>query len=72
MAEQKPVPTWMRPLWVRLAFVIAPAAWACFEAVYGEQFWALLFGAAAAWGLWTLVIKFEEGGGGAAGGGTGR
>jgi hypothetical protein len=61
MPEPRPVPDWMKPLWVRLVFVVLPALWALFELLYGEPFWALLFGAAAAWGFWTLVLKFEEG-----------
>ncbi|MDQ0474853.1 hypothetical protein [Labrys wisconsinensis] len=56
---QQPVPNWMKPLWVRLAFVIAPAAWAAMEALNGQTMWAAMFGAAALWGLWTLVVKFE-------------
>ena len=60
MASPQPIPPWMRPLWVRLAFVVLPALWAGFEVLYGQQFWALLFGATAAWGFWTLIVKFED------------
>jgi hypothetical protein len=58
---QQPTPNWMKPLWVRLLFVILPAIWAGVEALYGQQMWALLFGAVAAWGAWTLLIKHEDG-----------
>jgi hypothetical protein len=61
MADPRPVPDWMKPLWVRLVFVVLPALWALFELAYGDQFWALLFGAAAAWGAWTLLVKFDAG-----------
>jgi hypothetical protein len=57
MAERPPTPAWMKPLWVRLLLVAAPAAWAGFELLYGDRLWAALFAAVAAWGLWTLVIK---------------
>jgi hypothetical protein len=60
MAERPPTPTWMRPLWVRILLVAIPAIWAGFEAFYGEQLWATLFGAAAIWGLWSLILKFDE------------
>jgi hypothetical protein len=61
MAAQQPTPNWMRPLWVRILLVLIPAVWAGVEAVYGEQLWATLFGVAAAWGLWSLILKFDEG-----------
>ena len=64
MAPNRPVPAWMKPLWVRLLLVAVPAAWAGFEAVYGAELWAMLFAAVAAWGLWSLVIKFESDGAG--------
>jgi hypothetical protein len=50
----------MRPLWVRLLFVLAPGAWAVLEAMNNQGMWAVLFAATAAWGFWTLVIKYEE------------
>jgi uncharacterized membrane protein YjjB (DUF3815 family) len=61
VADPRPVPDWMKPLWVRLVFVVLPALWAVFELAYGDQFWALLFGGAAAWGAWTLLVKFDAG-----------
>lgn len=60
MAQRQPTPGWMKPLWVRLALVVLPAAWAIAETLFGQQMWALMFGAAAAWGLWTLIIKYDE------------
>jgi hypothetical protein len=59
MANQ-PVPTWMKPLWVRLLFIVLPGAWAIVEALQGQALWAVLFGAASLWGLWTLIIKFDD------------
>jgi hypothetical protein len=57
---RQPVPTWMRPLWVRLLFVLAPAAWAVVEGMNAQGLWAMLFGATAVWGFWTLIVKYEE------------
>ena len=60
MAERPPTPNWMKPLWVRLLLVVLPGAWAIVEFVNGQGMWAVLFGAAAAWGLWSLILKYEE------------
>jgi hypothetical protein len=68
VAAQQTVPNWMKPLWVRLLLVVLPAAWAIFEALYGEQIWAVMFAIAAVWGLWTLIIKFDSESGKAGGG----
>ena len=57
----QPTPDWLRPLPVRLAVVLAPAAWAGFEAWLGNTEWAVMVGAAAAWGVWTLLARFEPG-----------
>lgn len=59
---EKPVPNWLKPLWVRIALVVLPAVWAGFEASQQQWVWALLFGAAAVWGLWTLILKFDPDG----------
>jgi hypothetical protein len=55
--EKPPLPDWLRPLWVRIAFVVLPAAWAAFEFANGQAVWGLLFGAAAAWGAYTLLYQ---------------
>lgn len=54
-----PLPGWLRPLPVRLAFIAAPAAWAVLEALQGDTEWAVMVAAVAAWGAWTLVIRYE-------------
>ena len=59
MADPKPMPTWMRPFWVRAFFCVAPALWACFEAWSGSTSWAILFLAMAGYGVWTLIIQYE-------------
>ena len=56
---EKPVPNWLKPLWSRLIFVLIPAVWAGVEAYNAQWTWAALFGAAAVWGVWTLIIKFD-------------
>jgi hypothetical protein len=59
---QQPTPNWMKPLWVRLLFSIAPGAWAMVEVLNAQLGWAMMFAAASVWGFWTLVLKFEPGG----------
>ena len=59
MPANQPVPAWMRPLWVRLLFVLAPGAWAVLEAMNIRAVGRPV-AATAAWGFWTLVIEYEE------------
>lgn len=59
MAEQKPTPSWMRPIAVRAGLCILPALWACFEAWTGATSWAILFLAVAVYGVWTLIVKYQ-------------
>ena len=58
MAPQRP-PDWMRPLPVRLGLVVVPVVWAVVEVVTGDTQWAVMVGAVALWGAWTLVFKYE-------------
>lgn len=48
-------PMFARP-WVRWATVLTPAAWGAFELWQGNPGWALLFGAAAAYAFWMLIV----------------
>ncbi len=38
-----------KPLWIRILVTGIALGWAVIEAMTGEPFWAILFGAAAAW-----------------------
>jgi hypothetical protein len=45
-----------RPVWRRWATVLVPALWACVELWGGNSGWAALFGAAAAYAFWMLIL----------------
>jgi hypothetical protein len=60
MASQKPpLPNWLRPLWVRILFVVIPAVWAGVEFYAGAQMWGVLFGAVALWGGYPLLYDYR-------------
>lgn len=42
---------------VRWATVLVPAAMTGFELVYGGPGWAMVFGAAAVYAFWLLIVK---------------
>jgi len=58
-----------RRAWVRWVTVLVPAVWSVFEfvaalspgsdggAAAGSPFWGILFGAAAAYAFWVLIVK---------------
>lgn len=48
-----------RPLWIRLAIVVACAAWAAFEWLNGETGWAMMAGAVALYGAWSFLIAYK-------------
>lgn len=48
-----------KPLWIRIAIVAVSAGWATFEWTQGETFWAMLFGAVAAYAVWSFFIAFR-------------
>ncbi|MBI1218481.1 MAG: hypothetical protein GC186_08020 [Rhodobacteraceae bacterium] len=50
-----------RPVWRRWATVLVPAAWSCLELWGGNASWALLFGAAAAYAFWMLILRGPTG-----------
>jgi hypothetical protein len=60
MSDKPPVPTWLRPVWVRAIFVIFPLVWAMFEFWRGDAIWGALFIAAAIWGGYTLFYTFSD------------
>lgn len=46
-----------RPVWRRWATVLVPGLWACVEIWGGNSGWALLFGGAAAYAFWMLILR---------------
>lgn len=50
-----------RPAWRRWATVILPGLWAGFEFWTGSPGWGFLFGAAAAYAFYMLVLTFPRG-----------
>ncbi len=48
-----------KPLWIRVAVVVFPAAWSIFEFVSGEVVWGGLFVALAALSFHGLFITFK-------------
>lgn len=48
-----------RPLWRRLLIVGLAGGWAMFEFVMGNQLWALLFGAIAAYCAYEFLVVFD-------------
>ncbi len=61
---------WFRPLWVRVLLVAIAAGWGLFEYHSGSEVWAIVFGAIAAFGVWSFFIAYdpEDGGPGDKGG----
>lgn len=57
---QSPV---LRPLWLRIVIVGVCALWAIFEIAGGNWFWAILFGAAAVYLGYQLLVIFDPDGG---------
>ena len=51
----------LRPLWRRIALVGFCVAWAIFEVVYGQSFWALIATGMAGYGAWIFLIAYKPG-----------
>ena len=52
---------WFRPLWLRLLVTGLVALWFAWEALWNQdQLWMLITGAALAYAVWNLFIKFDE------------
>ncbi|MFC7705354.1 hypothetical protein ACFQXB_14230 [Plastorhodobacter daqingensis] len=49
-----------RPRWRRWATVVVPAAWALVEVSSGQLLWAGLFGAAAAYAGYVLILTYPS------------
>lgn len=55
-----PAHPFFRVAWRRWATALVPAAWAAFEIYRGDPFWAVIFGAAAAYAAWVLIVNWTE------------
>ncbi|HEX4296951.1 MAG TPA: hypothetical protein VHZ56_02935 [Devosia sp.] len=50
-----------RPLWIRLLITGLVAVWFCVETLYThEQIWMFATGAALAWAVWNLFLRFPK------------
>ncbi len=58
MSDRPDLPGWLRPLWVRIAFVIGPAVIAAIDFSNGNAMWGALFAAAALWGAYSLIYAY--------------
>ena len=51
---------WFRPLWLRIVVTAAIAIWFGYEIFFShDQLWILVTGAALAYAVWNLFIKFN-------------
>lgn len=51
---------WFRPLWLRLLVTGLVAAWFLWEVVFTQdQLWMMITGAALAYAVWNLFIRFN-------------
>jgi hypothetical protein len=55
-----PAHPFFRVAWRRWATAVVPGIWAVMELYNGQPFWALIFGAAAAYAAWVLIITWVE------------
>ncbi|WP_343081608.1 hypothetical protein [Ostreiculturibacter nitratireducens] len=51
-----PSDPFFRPVWRRWAVVLVPGIWACFEFASGSPGWGIIFGGAAAYAYWALIL----------------
>ena len=52
---------WFRPLWLRLLVTGLVVVWFLWEALFTkDQFWMLITGAALAYAIWNLFIRFND------------
>lgn len=48
-----------KPLWIRLAIVLACAGWTLIEWINGETGWAMMAGAVTIYGVWSFLYSFK-------------
>lgn len=51
------LPSFLRPLWARIALFAGVGGWGMFELSLGNTIWALLFLAFAAYGVWAFIVQ---------------
>lgn len=51
-----------RPLWLRVAIVLACVGWAVVEWMHDQAGWALIAAAVAAYGAWSFLIDYKADG----------
>lgn len=52
---------WFRPLWLRLLVTGLVAAWFAWEVFFTQdQLWMIITGAALAYAVWNLFIKYND------------
>lgn len=48
-----------RPLWIRIAIVVACLAWAALEVAAGAAVWAFLFGGIGVYAAWRFFVTHD-------------
>lgn len=52
---------WFRPLWLRLVVTGLVAVWFLWETFWNkDQMWMIITGAALAYAVWNLFIKYDD------------
>lgn len=52
---------WFRPLWLRLVVTGLVAVWFLWETFWNQdQMWMIITGAALAYAVWNLFIKYDD------------
>ncbi len=50
---------WFKPLWRRVLVTAVCVFWTVLELYTGDPFWAMLFGALAAYSIWSFFFAFN-------------
>jgi hypothetical protein len=52
---------WFRPLWLRIVVTGFVALWFGWESLVSkDQFWTMVTGAALAYAIWTLFLRYRD------------
>lgn len=58
MAENPDLPSYLRPLWVRVLLTVGLGAWTIVEVVQAHStLWMALFALATLYSLWEFIVK---------------
>jgi hypothetical protein len=57
MSDDPRIPSFLAPLWRRVAVVVIVGVWSAVELALGNVLWGALFAAVAAWALWDLILR---------------